>query len=201
MDKNIIIGLGTGRCGSVSLTYLLNSQKDFNISHEICPSPWEYSQNSLNHLLNILNNRKENVVGDCAYYHLNYCEKMLELYPNTLFPILQRDKQEVVESYLKKTLGRNHWSINRDTGEKEDYYWDRTYPKYNLPKREAITRYYNEYYEKCRNFVSKYPDKFKIFGMKETFNSLSGQSQLLEFLNINANDRIINLGIKKNESD
>lgn len=200
MDKNIIIGLGTGRCGSVSLTYLLNSQKDFNISHEICPSPWEYSQNSLNHLLNILNNRKENVVGDCAYYHLNYCEKMLELYPNTLFPILQRDKQEVVESYLKKTLGRNHWSINRDTGEKEDYYWDRTYKKYNLQKKEAIAQYYDDYYKKCDELITKHPDNFKLFETKKALNSLSGQNELLEFLEINNENRIIDLEIKKNES-
>jgi len=199
-NKNIIIGLGTGRCGSVSLASLLNLQKDFNITHEICPSSWEFCQISLDYLLSIFNNKKENIIGDCAYYHINYSEKILELLPNTKFPIMIRDKEETINSYMKKTQQRNHWSTQRSREEKEDYYWDRTYPKYNLPKREAVTRYYNEYYEKCRNLVSKYPDKFKIFGMKEAFNSLSGQSQLLEFLNINANDRIFNIGVKRNES-
>lgn len=200
MDKNIIIGLGTGRCGSVSLTTLLNLQKDFNITHEVSPAQWEFSNHILNHLLNILNNRKELIVGDVAYYHLNYSEKILELLPNTKFPIMIRDKEETINSYMKKTLGRNHWSYNLSKGEKSDAYWDRTYPVYNLPKREAIAQYYDDYYNECQKLINKYPNNFKLFEMKHALTSLSGQNELLSFLKIKPGDRIINLGIKKNES-
>ena len=34
MKKQLIIGLGTGRCGTVSLSELLTSQKNTTVSHE-----------------------------------------------------------------------------------------------------------------------------------------------------------------------
>jgi hypothetical protein len=38
--KNTIIGLGTGRCGSMSLTNLLSFQGNCLVSHEIGGRPW-----------------------------------------------------------------------------------------------------------------------------------------------------------------
>ena len=37
MRKRIVIGLGTGRCGTLSLTGLLNSQRSARVTHEGTP--------------------------------------------------------------------------------------------------------------------------------------------------------------------
>jgi len=200
MNKNIIIGLGTGRCGTVTLAHLLNKQPNFSVTHEFNPTFWEFDYGSLIFLLNKLEKRTQNNIGDIAYYHLNYCEHILDKINNVKFPIMIRNKEDVVKSYMKWTNGRNHWSKERSRNEKEDKYWDKTYPKYNLPKIEALNKYYDDYYTKCNDLINKYPNKFKLFEMLETFNTESGQNNLLDFIGINENDRILDIGIRKNAS-
>ena len=39
-NKKIIFGLGTGRCGTMSLSKLLSHQKNSIISHELGGLPW-----------------------------------------------------------------------------------------------------------------------------------------------------------------
>ena len=40
----IVIGCGTGRCGTVSLSTLLNSQDRFFIGHESIRMPWKFNK-------------------------------------------------------------------------------------------------------------------------------------------------------------
>ena len=57
-NKKVILGIGTGRCGTVSLSHLLNKQKDSRFSHELkikiekktdynTPLSWEYGMGLL----------------------------------------------------------------------------------------------------------------------------------------------------------
>jgi hypothetical protein len=192
-----IIGLGTGRCGTQTLAHLLNKQPGFSVSHEAVVSPWEPSDFYIQKIIFELNNRANPVVGDISFYYLNYCEQFIEQLFDVKFPIMKRRLEPTVKSYMAWTKGRNHWSKELGKGEKKDRIWDNCYPKYNLPKEDALRLYCVEYYKQCEDLIWKYPELFKIFDV-ETFNTQEGQDQLFEFIGVKEENRVYDIGIKSN---
>lgn len=150
--KNFIFGLGTGRCGTMSLSCLLNYQNNANFTHELESSkvPWKVDEEVFNILLGKINKRKQQFVGDVGLYYLPYYEHILNL-ENSKFVILKRDKNSVVKSFIKKTQGMNHW-ISHNGKKWRLSKWDKCFPKFDLlSKQEAICKYYDLYYEICEN--------------------------------------------------
>lgn len=162
----IVIGLGTGRCGTVSLAKLLSLQIDTNATHENILLPWKQDIKKFDVAWRALRNRGffYQYTCDVAFYWLPYVEMMLKKRPDAKFVCLKRCKSLVVESYDQKTLGRNHWSLvpNPDS-EREDPVWGPCFPKYDLNKREGIARYWDDYYAQADRLAAKYPENFRIF--------------------------------------
>ena len=151
--NNLIVGLGTGRCGTVSLSKLLTCQKDSYFSHEWDgPHPWN---SNFDKFLSYVNDIKYNFHGDVAFYNLPYVNSILDVYPDTKFIILKRDKNETVKSYMNKTKGRNHWQVH--DGKNFSYCdWDKSYPKFEAKnKEEAISLYWDYYYKECSKINPK----------------------------------------------
>lgn len=154
MKKSIIIGLGTGRCGTVSLANLLNSQRDTSVTHENDrhTMPWIVNEVLFESAFEKMCQRPGTHIGDVAFFWLPYASKLLEVSNNTVkFVILQRDKQQTCESYDKKTAGRNHWQVHDGTTYRHDNIWDQCYPKVDssLSRVQAIESYYDQYYNLC----------------------------------------------------
>lgn len=153
MNRRFIFGLGTGRCGSMTLANMLSLQDSCLVSHEVGGIPylpWHQDESALANYLKKVSFRKEQIVGDVAFYLLPYANKIIKDFPDSKFIILQRDKRETVLSYDKKTKNRNHWMYHDG---KEWYHdvWDKCYPKFiTNSKLEAIEKYYDLYYEECR---------------------------------------------------
>ena len=113
MNRNIIFGLGTGRCGTVSLSRILNWQEESNFTHEM-PSnkiPWKKDEEKFGHYLSIIKSRRHRFVGDVASYYLPYCESIFENKGKVI--ILKRERQEVIESFQRKAPSLNHWVEQR----------------------------------------------------------------------------------------
>jgi len=187
----IIIGLGSGRSGSSSITNLLNSQKDSHIAHEAPPRMgWSQDHNRLAvHMrrFNILR-QYHGFVGDVSHWWLPYAEQMLEQDVNICFVAMQRNKEATVNSYLKikgyqgnnKSGAINHW-IEHDGTFFEKNIWDEAYPKFdvdNLP--DALSMYWDTYYEECTDLQQRYPDRFRIFETERLEDS-SYQLDILKF--------------------
>lgn len=198
MNKNFVFGMGTGRCGTHSLQKLLDSQPNSNFSHEFGDRPvgnWEYLMSSASYMLKSLISRSHNSknIGDVAFYHLSYVDYFNRTLPNCKFIVLKRDKQETIESYMKKTSGRNHW-IDHDGDQYKNDAWDKCFPTYDVEsKKEAIAKYYDDYYKKCKKI-----ENAEIFPMNY-LNSESGVKDILNFAEID-NPKIIT-NIKKDESN
>ena len=97
MNKKLIFGLGTGRCGTVSLSELLNIQAGFAVTHESEPLlPWEFDKKAIEKKLEQLLQYEGAVVGDVAFYYLPYVEYILSGYANAKFICLKRDKAETL---------------------------------------------------------------------------------------------------------
>ncbi|SHE35525.1 Sulfotransferase domain-containing protein [Fodinibius roseus] len=198
--KKLVFGIGTGRCGTVSLCELLNNQKDSNFTHEEKPVlPWIRSIRDLDDKIKRILSRKEHYVGDIAFYYLPYIEYILANYPQTKIICLKRDRQEVVKSYLKKTRGRNHW-VNHNGFIWSHCEWDKCYPTYNnFLKRNAIKKYWEKYYSRVEELILKYPRSIMIIDMYYALNTEDGILEMLNFIGIEENNSIIKKDIKKNE--
>lgn len=200
-QKVFILGLGTGRCGTVSLTTLLSEQDDTNISHELEPHlDWTFNENQIRSRFDIIIKRSHFFVGDISFYNLNYVDyisdRCKELNISLKILHIYRSKEQVVSSYMNKTAGRNHWSIHNNTTWKTDDVWDKCYPKYNTAsKKEAISKYCEEYRKKCELYQKKY----NIFSFRtDALNTATGVNEILDACWIKSKRVIIN--IRKNET-
>lgn len=156
MKKQVIFGLGTGRCGTGSLTAVLNLQTGVKVSHELDAKmllPWEVNEAKFNSYCNNIERRAHPIVGDVAFWLLPYVPLIRRRFPDCKFVILHRDKNETVMSYEKKTIGRNHWNAH-DGSNWALNMWDICFPKYDSSsKSECIAQYYDEYYQTCRKIL------------------------------------------------
>lgn len=197
MNKKLIFGLGSGRCGTHSLSELLNKQKNFEISHELGDNPvltWDFNKECIDFYLDKITSRGSDSVGDVAFYLINYVDYILSIYPDSKFLCLKRNKANTVSSYKTKTAGRNHWQSH-----KGEFYrlcpWDRCYPKYkeDIKKEEAISLYYDDYYSLIEELIKKHPKNISLFNM-EDLNDYKKVKSMLYFVGVEEN----NMNIKTN---
>ena len=179
VHRKLIIGLGTGRCGTKSLSVLLSLQPNTVVPHEyqVTPLPWVFSQEAIEKKIKSL----DMINGDVGFYYVNYIDFIAKLYPKAYFICLQRSRKEVIDSYMRKTQRRNHW-INHDGKTwQPDPKWDAAYPKFNTcNKALAIGMYYDLYYEKIFSLSLKYPKNLKVFNM-DCLNNERGIRNILGF--------------------
>lgn len=197
MQKRIFIGLGTGRCGTTSLSHVLNHIAGCQITHESAAirvhMDWAFNENAAKRALRELESRNCMVAGDVAFYYLPYVEWMAHQRPDATFVCLKRDRQETVESYFRKTGSRDHWSRLCSMGDP----WDRLYPKFDTyDKREAIGLYWDMYYQEAKRLEDK-GVRIKTFDMS-CLNTESGLKELLKFVDVDCSQ--IKIGTKVNFS-
>lgn len=203
MKKQLIIGLGTGRCGTVSIYRLLNSQKSSNISHESMPVlSWEFNQRAIEKKLNSLMKKRGRYVGDVASYYLPYMKFILGRHPDVKFVCLKRNKKEVIESFDRHTKrwDFNHWIDHDGKKWKKSNKWDKSFPTYDIKsKKRAIARYWEEYYKEVKKLMKKYSRNIKIFKIS-ALNTQKGVRRILDFCGIDRTDQKIIIQIKENKS-
>jgi hypothetical protein len=244
-SKRIVIGLGSGRSGTASLTSLLDRQPGGICFHEMNPSGAVFSGNSQPHVnairefqkllrggdrahLSIDYSRPSSVktyeklqdmhelslIGDIAYYYLNYVDDLLHAAPECLFVCIRRDRDQTIASWLKKsTIKRwrslwladklkswltrtpfyteyNYWQEHDGSRWKKDPVWDSCFPKFEATsKEEAIGMYWDYYYLEADRLQKKHPDKFRIFNVRDLSHS-EGQKRILSFIGV-AEERMV----------
>ena len=119
MNQSIILGIGTGRCGTASLAKVLNQQTDAVCSFDEPPLlPWKHTDGA-----RIIRERfarfrlhgKARRLGDCGSFYLPYLEDAIAAEPDIRVVCLRRPREEVVGSFcqwLDQTmpLPTNHWA-------------------------------------------------------------------------------------------
>lgn len=152
----IVIGLGSGRCGTRSLQHLLDSQPGSMFTHEALPMPWNRNPDVHEQMFGRLFGRDSGFIGDCGYYWINYVEDMLSVKPEAKFICLERDRQEVIESMWARSRGLNTHSTSD---------WFMMYPRYDTDRKTAIGLMWGDYKGLAEGLQTKYPESFKIFNM------------------------------------
>ncbi len=206
--KQLIISIGTGRSGSVSLANFLSRQDACIMLHEGRIEDkgirqlihWKNDESELWKWLDYMSNwsGSNKYYGDTGMYYLPYVEEIIKRFPNTKFIGLIRNKKAVVQSYLKKTDGRNHWYLHNGKNWKLDPKWDPCYPKYEeADKEKALGLYWEEYKTSTEELMAKYPKQVKMWTI-ETFNTDEGRNDILDFIGYTL-ERKIKEDIKLNE--
>ena len=238
-SNRILIGLGSGRSGTASLTSLIDRQPGAICFHEMNPSCAVFSGNPQPHInavseftrllaggdrarLSIDYGRPSSVktyadlqtmpeltlIGDIAYYYLNYIEDLFEHFPACVGVCMKRDREATVNSWIKKSaihrwpslyladrlkswLTRtpfyteyNYWQDHDGSPGQKDPVWDRCFPKFEAAsKREAIGLYWDYYYLEADRLEKKYPDRFRVFDVRD-LSDPGGQKRILSLLGI-----------------
>ena len=194
--KQLIIGCGTGRCGTMSLAKLLQQQCNTYAEHESKPLlPYKWNRNAVNAKIDFFRAKDIDIVADVCSSYITYVPYLIQKCDARVI-CLERDADEVVQSFLDKTIGRDHWII------KETYdQWDMIFPKFTQAetKPQAIYMYCLEYRKKSMAYQTAYPDKFKIFDMQD-LNTEQGVSDMLEWLGYDEKHRNIITEIKENKT-
>lgn len=199
MNIKIIIGVGTGRCGTTSLAKIISLQPKHLITHESEPHlPWNFDESMIQQKISYLQKYDAEVVGDAGFYYLPYLEYLIERYNNIKVIGLKREKQKVIKSYLKKTKGRNHWMEHDGSKWRLDEWYDK-YPKYQAKtKKEALSRYWEEYYDILETIKRKYPSNILVMDMNYALNDLEGINKILSFIGVEETKRVLVENTKEN---
>lgn len=192
--SRLVIGLGSGRCGTVSLSALLRLQGETFVSHENCPVPWEFDEHVWEWMMTnkLLSNRHPydtEVIGDVGYYWINYIERLLELKPEAKFICLKRDREETIDSYMVKSSGLNVHPTDD---------WYRMFPRYDAYPRDAVGLLWDDYYKIAESWQDEYPGKFIIMGVEEALNDERGQEKLLQFAGFHSPRVQLNIRLNAN---
>jgi hypothetical protein len=181
VDVPLIIGLGSGRSGSTSLTVALTDIENSYFSHEH-PAyiPWAGGEALVDwHLDRLLALGKHySVVGDVAHWWLPYVEYIIQRHPKTIFIATKRERESTIRSFIKiKGGGRkgtiNHWSEHDGSYFKKNI-WDSCYPSYSadLSINESLLRYWDDYYSECARLKEKYSKNFLILDIADSMKDL-----------------------------
>lgn len=100
--KELIIGFGTGRCGSKSLAAFLNRQPDITFTHEEAGIPFWPMRGGYRQALDRVMSYDAPIVGDIAPQWLMYLDRLVEDVPSVKFIYLTRgDVVEVTKSFYE----------------------------------------------------------------------------------------------------
>jgi hypothetical protein len=184
-SKTVLIGCGTGRCGTTSLTKLIGGCENAVCKHERRPLlPWIFNEKLFRERVRWFCDSTASVVGDVAYFYLPYLEEFIRVFPNVRIICLERERQAVIDSFMWKTQWRNRWYNHEGTEWIKDHVWDVTFPKYDIvDKPKAIGAYYDEYRKRIRLVAQAYPGNVQIFGIA-VLNTMQGQRAIFDFLDI-----------------
>lgn len=196
----IYLGMGTGRCGTMSLAHMLETALP-NTWHERFiygdqPSgrmffprsnaPTQDQDEMMYAIDEII--AKEGYFTDIGLYYAEYMGDILRRYPEARVVYLERDREATVKSYMKKTEGKDHWSLDVDRTKYRPDLWDLCYPKFtNLTKEDNIAAFWDYYQGIFESLAYKYPDRI-IRVRTEELNDYQTYKRVMSFYGLPAQE-------------
>jgi hypothetical protein len=192
----LVIGLGTGRCGSTSLSAMLGTIANSCCTHETPPLIfWNPQREQVDFHIKRFRMLAGyySLVADVSHWWLNSIEQVFNHFPEAKIIGLIRDPDDCAMSFLRiQGLGKgshNPW-IARSNGIWRTGNWDPTYPSYPLPacsekrpdraKLKLITRYVKEYNAQLEEMARTAPNSVKLVRTEELSHD-AVQEEIFQF--------------------
>lgn len=198
MDKRIIIGTGTGRCGTVTLSRVLGAQINCLATHEEHPLlPWNKEVHDFGLKANALESRPSHFCASVSMDWGRYLQDALDRWGDAVrVVVMKRDIDETVRSYMAKTGGdklRNHWTDEPDPTRKVPLnVWDRVYPSYSWIPPEHKEHAIRQYVIDWREQVPKNDERIAWFDYGFALNDYDTQMEMLRFCGFTSPVAILN---------
>ena len=199
----LVVGIGTGRCGSVSLARLLGKQRGVKFTHESRPLlPWrredatEFDIGILDAAFGITDPMEPyrvhaerfrerlddyQVVGDVASPWLQYLPELLSEFPDArVIALIRRDKERFIESFMKKAGERaDHWC----RGKRKDR-WSIIFPEYPVDdNREALDMYWEDYNARIWEWKEELREQMLVVFTKD-LSDFAAQDRIFGFVGL-----------------
>ena len=197
MAKRLIIGLGTGHCGTRSLAKLLALQENCLGLHEFPPPVAIGSRPQLiQERMDLFKLQKEDVVADVAFWYLPFVEEIMEYFHDVLFICLERPKQDFVKSVLNyidpSFFPLQYFKVDVRIKAPE---FGMCFPQYapSLTQDEALGEFWEDYRWQIRDLMRAYPNHIRYWPT-EALNDKTQVKEILTFLGFDS--PVIQIGIK-----
>jgi hypothetical protein len=207
--RQLILGTGTGRCGTKSLTHLLNAQPHSKITHEIgTPMPWSVGYKHFSFLVDYIMSKSDTYYyGDIAPWHMPYTHLWVQLFPEIKMVCLKRDREDTVGSWMhimknmkmcpvigiRSKHWRSEWDFAYSQGGPKSFH--ASLPDYDLPPEKAYHQYYTDFYETAKEFQVTYPSNFKIFKTELVLNTEDNQNEMFHWLDMDSHINLVGLRV------
>lgn len=185
-----IIGMGTGRCGSLSLAQFLNAQKNCTFSHEKMDVSFWPVFNPYPRAMKILKGYGGKWKGDISPGWSAWAHKVLDKYPKSKVIWLYRDCQEVAESFYVQKKAKKGWLAEFESDENK---FRGVYPVWEYEfSREAIQRAVDRCFWLCKAIAAFYQDRVYVYNTVD-LNSEIEQTKLLDWLGFPEKDWVLGM--------
>jgi hypothetical protein len=195
----LLLGLGTGRCGSTTLAALLATVETACCTHENPPLIfWKPDQTQTEFHLRRFRLLCEyySLIADVSHWWLNALDTVFEHFPHSRAVGLVRDTDACAKSFMRvKGYGRgtmNHW-VTHGNGIWATSSWDPVYPSYPVPacaedavdraKYDLIRRYVREYNDQLAAAARRLPDRILLLRTEE-LSRPAAQKRIFEFAGV-----------------
>jgi hypothetical protein len=187
--KKLMLGVGTGRCGTTWLSTFLGQQTGIFSSHETVKFEWAYDGPITIEMfpLNWWLAAPESIVADIGSYTLPHFRKVASCFDTSLI-VLQRDRRATIDSWLRWTNPKHNYWVPHTLGIWEDDGYDGVFPKFDLEtaeKSEAIGAYYDYYYSECEKLKKEFD---YLWLTTESLSDLETKKVILAFTGIPESD-------------
>ena len=206
--NRLLLVVGSGRCGLLSLVNVLNRQPGAKVSFEEPPLlPWKADDRGRlirERFARWRRTRGPGVLGDAASFYLPYLQDALDADPDVRVIGLRRPREETVASFTRfldeyNAFPTDHWADQPGVGWQHDPLWTRCFPQYDAPNREdGIRRYWDEYYRTLGELAERHAGRIRIVDMAEALNTEAGQRAVLDFAGFAAGEQVLAVGARFN---
>jgi hypothetical protein len=183
--KKSFVGIGTGRCGTLSLAVIVNACKNCFVSHENEKflMPWD-SDPKMNDLIEYLQPKNAGLWGDVSLTHNPRIYKLRQHIPDLKVVCLHRPKKEVVDSWKRWCCG-DCLTIDRNNRSTQDKTWQARFPQFDTDDPEEG---WGKWWELYENMTLEISNAFHI--QTKELNSDNKLHELFNYLEIPHQDRI-----------
>ena len=197
-DRAIYVtyGVGLNRKNLDRLHEFLSKQPNSKYYNNFNPIPLnDPNMNTLMHnIYKIVYEGGDGVrsVGDIGFYNLLHVDQIINNEHSCKFVCLHGDKEKTIRDWSNFSGEFNFWTdVNSKhwNGDKRHDY-ERFFPKYDLPKDEALEKFYEDYHMIAQKAQVKYPGFVRNYDIS-VLDSEEGQKELLNFIGYEENNMII----------
>jgi hypothetical protein len=195
----IVLGMGSGRCGSTSLAGLLTTVDGSCCTHENPPGIcWEPLEEQLAFHMRRFERLAQlfPLVFDASHWWLNAADRFFDCFPDGRVIGLSRDIEACTRSFMKiMGTGRgslNHWVPPANHIWRPDD-WFPFYPTYPMPsyaerdpdgaKAEVIRRYIRDYNERLQDLATRFAGRVMLIRTEELAEP-AAQRMIFDFVGL-----------------